>query len=85
MSSDSSLHTRPAPRASSGSHRDFCTDYTYSRTYTDPIANENKKYTNILLWVNKKIKNNILPTKCHLTIFKEGCVDGVDPILFHKL
>ena len=25
-----------------------------------------KKYTNILLWVNKKIKNDILPTKCHL-------------------
>ena len=24
--------------------------------YTDPIANENKKYTNILLWVNKKLK-----------------------------
>ena len=33
-----------------------------------PIANENKKYTNILVWVNKKIKNDILPTKCHLTI-----------------
>ena len=28
----------------------------------------NKKYTNILLWVNKKIKNDILPTKCHFTI-----------------
>ena len=27
-----------------------------------------KKYTNILVWVNKKIKNDILPTKCHLTI-----------------
>ena len=31
-------------------------------------SNENKKYTNILVWVNKKIKNDILPTKCHLTI-----------------
>ena len=26
------------------------------------------KIKNILLWVNKKIKNDILPTKCHLTI-----------------
>ena len=32
------------------------------------FEDENKKYTNILLWVNKKIKNDILPTKCHLTV-----------------